>query len=445
MRLPSSLWVCLVLIGTTPGSGVAAQEPPDDGPATAPFPWALREAFDPSVIPGFASWFQRSLDRVMEDAVAQGVTPGAYVVVGYGGRVVFSHPYGRIDWDEDAPAVTEETLWDLASVTKALATTLAVMVLVEEGRLDLNAPVHRYLEGWPREGPRARTTVRHLLTHTAAFPPGLPANRTGPNPDEWIRAIGSTPLVGELGDEEAYSDLGPLLTAWIVESITDEPFDDFLERRIYSPLGLRRTLFRPLDAAVPAEEIAPTEVLAQGQLRGIVHDPTARALGGVAGSAGLFSSAGDLAAFASALLWERPARVVCRDVLRSFTRRSGDDSRFSVGWEVPLTWRASGDVPSASAFGHTGYTGTSLWIDPEEDLFVILLTSRLNPTSANERHIALRQEVHGVVGRAYTGLEAESDWRIPETWRGVDSCRAEVGFRALEKLAPSTLATLARW
>jgi CubicO group peptidase (beta-lactamase class C family) len=316
---------------------------------------------------------------------------------------------------------------------------------VEDGRLDLDTPAFRYLDGWPPEGPRSATTLRHLLTHMAGLPPGLPANRGGSTRDAWIHEIAETPLRSEPGDEQVYSDLGPLLAAWIVESVTGEPFQAFVERRIYGPLGLGSTLFRPLDAGVPAVQIAPTEVLPEGHLRGTVHDPTARALGGVAGSAGLFSSASDLATLASALLWERPARVVCRDVLRAFTHRAAVDARFSIGWEVPAPWTVSGELPSASAFGHTGYTGTSLWIDPERDLFVILLTSRLNPTSANEEHVALRQELHGVVGRGYTGLPEEDDWRVPEIWHGVDSCRADEGFGAVAKLNASALGALAGW
>jgi CubicO group peptidase (beta-lactamase class C family) len=237
-----------------------------------------------------------------------------------------------------------------------------------------------------------------------------------------------------------------MLAAWVVEAVTREPLDAFVERRIYRPHGLDRTLFRPLDKGVPASAIAPTEVLAQGHLRGVVHDPGARMLGGVAGHAGLFASADDLAVLASALLWEKPSRIVCRDVLRGFVSRSGADVRWAVGWEMPADWAMWSEVLSPMAFGYTGFTGTSIWLDPGKDLFVILLTSRLNPTSANDGHVLLRRELHGVVGRAHTGHEADdlaSDWRIPETWRGVDSCRAGEGFESFARFGPAWLAPLA--
>ena len=445
MRAFSFLFAVFVSIGSRPATPVSAQGLPDGGaPAEAPFPWALREAFDPTVIPGFAAWFQRSVDRVVEDAIDRRVTPGAYVMVGRGGEVVLSRGYGHLDWAEDAPPVTAETLWDLASITKALATTLAVMVLVEEGRIDLDAPVHRYLDGWPQEGPRGSMTLRHLLSHTSGLPTGLPAKSVGTTRAKWLSAISAAPLAGDPGERESYSDLGPIVAAWIVEAVADEPFQSFVDRRIYRPLGLTRTLFRPLETGVGADEVAPTEVLAEGHLRGVVHDPVARALGGVAGNAGLFSSAADLAVLASALLWEKPFRIVCRDRVRSFTRRPDEKRGFAVGWELPAPWTPGSELPSATAFGHMGYTGTSLWIDPELDLFVILLTSRLNPTSANEGHVALRWDLHGIVGRAYTGLDPD-EWRVPETWRGVDSCRAEVGFPALAKVEPATLGALAGW
>lgn len=443
MRSPSSLLACLLLGGSALVSAAAGQS--TGSRPEAPYPWALREEFDPNVIPGFAAWFQRSVDRVMEDALARGVSPGAYVVVGHGGEVVLSRAYGRVDWPEDAPPVTDETLWDLASVTKVAATTLAVMVLVDEGRLDPDAPLDRYLDGWPHDGPRSRITVRHLLNHTAGFPPGVPASVLAGGTDV-VGTLARIPLEAEPGGRQVYSDLGPVLAAKVVASVAGEPFDRFVERRIYRPLGLEHTVFRPLDHGIPADGIAPTEVLAGRQLRGVVHDPVARALGGVAGDAGLFSSARDLAVLASALLWESPARVVCRDVIRSFTTRGSTAERYAVGWEMPDPGTVWGEVLSPVAFGHTGYTGTSLWMDPERDLFVILLTSRLNPTSSNQGHEELRAELHSVISRAHTGDEAaaaEADWRIPATWRGVDSCRGEAGRAILAGLGVGALAPLA--
>ena len=168
---------------------------------------------------------------------------------------------------------------------------------------------------------------------------------------------------------------------------------------MYAPLGLRETTFRPLAAGIPAARIAPTEKLGPRPLLGIVHDPIARGLGGVSGNAGLFASARDLATLASALLWETPGRIVCRDVVEQFTRPVRDDT-YALGWETAAPTTSWGAILSRSAYGHTGYTGTSLWIDPEHDLFVVLLTNRVNPTARNQRHVALRRELHEI-GRAH--------------------------------------------
>lgn len=387
-----------------------------------------------SEVRGFAPWFVRNVDRLVEQAIADSTSPGVAVVVGFGGEVVFSRGYGRTDWAEDAPAADDRTVWDLASVTKVVATTLAAMVLVEEGRFDLDAPLAAYLPSWPMEGTPGRVTPRHLLNHTAGLPTGTAVWRFGDTLEERVGGILRVGLHSAPGMEERYSDLGPILMGFVVEAVTGEDLEFFVEERIYRRLGLAEMGFRPTEAGVPPRRIAPTERIKGTHLHGVVHDPNARFMGGVAGNAGVFASAADLATLAGALLWEQPGRVVCRDVLRAFTTRPGTASRFGAGWEMPAHWAVWSESLSDQAFGHTGYTGTSLWIDPVQDLFVVLLTSRVNPSAANRRHLRLRRDLHQLVGRASLHLEEEeraADWRIPEVWRGGDSCRAEAGFAAL--------------
>lgn len=393
-------------------------------------------------VPGFTSWFVRSLDRAVEAELARGAAPGAVVVVGHGGDVVFERGYGRVDWAPDAPAATPRTVYDLASVTKVTATLPAVMLLVEEGRLDLDAPLSRYLDGWPVEGEKGDLTLRHLLTHTSGLPAGAPFWRGTDTRAEQVRALARVPLENRPGRRTTYSDLGPILAGFVVEAVTGEPLDAFVERRVYLPLGLGQTAFRPLERGIPKEAIAPTERIGDELLHGVVHDPSARALDGVAGNAGLFSSATDLARLASALLWEEPARIVCRDVLRDFTGRESTRRRFGTGWEMPARWAVWSEMFSPEAFGHTGFTGTSLWIDPYNDLFVVLLTNRVNPTSANDLHHALRRVVHDVVRRGHVEREAaerEADWRAVDSWRGVDGCRAERGMEVLREMGDAWL------
>lgn len=398
---------------------------------------ALRSPSAADEVPGFATWFVRNMDVVVERAIADSASPGVAVAVGYGGRVVFARGWGRLDWADDSPPVTERTVWDLASVTKVVATTVAAMMLVEEGRLDLDAPLWTYLRAWPSDGPAGLVTPRRLLDHTSGLPAGAPVWRYGETTDERVRGIAAVGFQAFPGEREIYSDLGPILMGFVIEAVAGESLESFVERRVYAPLGMDDTGFRPLDAGVPLVRIAPTERLKNVHLRGVVHDPNARSMGGVAGNAGVFSSAADLAVLASAVLWERPRRLVCRDVVKDFTRRTGSDVRFGSGWEMPAYWAIWSEVLSESAFGHTGFTGTSLWIDPEQDLFVVLMSSRVNPTAANVGHLRLRRELHDLVKRAHLHLEEEeraTDWRIPETWRGVDSCSAETAFDVLRRI-----------
>jgi len=446
--LATLLAAAFVVSGTEP---LAAQVAQLDGRALGPelLAHTLAVATDPTddFVPGFADWFARSLDRELEEAVAEGVTPGAALVVGHRGRIALVRGYGRLDWAADAPPVTAATVYDLASVTKVAATTVATMLLVEEGRLALDAPVARYLDAWPREGERSRITVRQLLDHSSGLPAGAPFWRAGDEPSEWIDAIAEVPLEHAPGERQLYSDLGPVLAGFVVQAVAGEGLDRFLARRVFGPLGMERTTFRPLERGVPAEVIAPTEVLEDGHLRGIVHDPAARALGGVAGNAGLFSSAADLAVLASALLWEEPGGIVCRETLKGFAARKGDGVRFAAGWEMPARWAVWSEMFTPAAFGHTGFTGTSFWIDPEQDLFVILLTNRVNPTATNDGHLELRRSVHEIVGRAHSDDESAvraEDWRVVDRWLGRDRCRARMGTEALRALGPALWEGFAR-
>ena len=327
--------------------------------------------FDPAPsVDGFAPWFVGSVDRLMRAAVANGVTLGAAVVVGHGGRIVLAKGWGRTDGARGAPAATDQTVWDLASVTKIAATTVAAMLLVQDGRLDLDAPLHRHLPGWPSVGDRSRITVRDLLRHTSGLPPAAPVGRGGR--EELILRLASMLLRAGPGEQERYGNLDMVLLGAVIEGVADEPLDALVTRRVYSHLGMAETTLRPFSSGIPLDRIAPTERTARGLTHGVVHHPIARDLGGVAGNAGLFASARDLATLASALLWEVPDRLVCRTVVRQFTQPAWG-SRFALGWETAAAGTMWGELFTHFAFGHVGYTGTSLWIDPELDVFVVLL------------------------------------------------------------------------
>jgi CubicO group peptidase (beta-lactamase class C family) len=381
------------------------------------------------LVDGFAAWFVPSIDRLMDEAVARGVAPGAAVVIGHRGRIVLARGYGRTDHARGAPAVTDETLWDLASVTKVAATTVAAMLLVHDGVLDLDAPVHRYLAEWPAEGVRALITVRDLLRHTSGLAAAAPVGRGGR--EGLVERLAAVPLRAVPGPEEHYGDLDMVLLGAVIEAVAQEPLDRLVERRVYRRLGMSGTTYRPSDAGIPLDRVAPTERLPTGLIHGVVHDPIARDLGGVSGNAGLFSSARDLGVLASALLWEVPDRIVCRAVARQFTESAQGDG-YALGWEVAAPGTMWGELLTGAAYGHVGYTGTSLWIDPRNDVFVVLLTNRVNPSARNQKHLELRWALHDAVARGLGDVGVNA----PAAERPRDGCVAEQITDALGRLPP---------
>src|SRR5690606_20349557 len=294
-------------------------------------------------------------------------------------------------------------------------------VLEEEGRLDLDRPGHEYLPALDAPD-KAPITVRMLLTHSGGFISGTPLWRSAPGRAEFLRAMNERPLAYAPGDSTIYSDWDLILTGWIVEEITGQPLDVFLDERVWKPLGMRDTGFNPLAAtAVPAGEhctvthraghpllarIAATEqdtVYRHRPIHGIVHDENACALGGVAGHAGLFSSARDLSVFAQMMLnggQYNGVRIVDANTIARWTTRQGPRSSRAIGWDTPSPGATAGRYFSPRSFGHTGFTGTSIWMDPERGIFVVLLTNRVNPTRQNFRHEPLRREVVDLVQSA---------------------------------------------
>lgn len=316
----------------------------------------------------------RHIDRAVLRGVEAGGYPGAVVVVGRREGVVWRRGFGRMTWSMlSAPVTPMETMYDVASLTKVAATAMAAMILWDEGRLRLDAPVSRYLPAFRGDG-RERVLVEHLLTHRSGLPAGPSLGGTG-SPAEARRALLATPVRREPGLRGTYSDAGPALLALIVEAIAAEPFDQFVERRVFRPLGMRHSMFRP--AASRASTIAPTSASLPP---GIVHDGNARRLGGVAGHAGLFTTADDLSRLALALLNGGAAgrvRIVSDSAVERFTRRQAGWR--ALGWDTCAGGASCGQNMGERAFGHTGFTGASMWIDPERELFVIMLTNYVLP------------------------------------------------------------------
>lgn len=359
------------------------------------------------------------VDSLIRAGIREGVTPGAALAIGRRGSLVRLRGYGAIDWHAGSAPVTDSTLYDIASLTKVVGTTFAAMLLIERGELHLDLPLFRYTRFWPIEGARSEVTVRHLLTHTSGLPAGIPIERVSGGRAERLRRAAAAGLVARPGTRTIYSDLSMVVLGSVIEQVTGDRLDAFLEREVFAPLGLRETCFNPLGRAEPfaLSRIAPTEhdrTVRKRHLHGEVHDPLAAALGGVAGNAGIFSSARDLAVFAQLMLDRSEGRtggVVRAATVRSFTH-SWNGGR-ALGWDVPWSPASgAGDYFSDRAYGHTGFTGTSIWIDPERELFVVLLTNRVNPSAANRKHIPWRKAIHDAVNLAIVDQEVGPRLRI---------------------------------
>jgi CubicO group peptidase (beta-lactamase class C family) len=349
-----------------------------------------------------------TFDPLVLDGIRRGAFPGAALVVGRRDTILFAKGYGHFTWSAGSAAVdADSTLWDLASLTKVIATTTGLMLLVERGRVQLDAPVQRYLPEFAGPG-TAEVTVRHLLTHTSGLPATLPLYRAARDSAEALRMVlAATPLVPP-GTRMVYSDVNAILLGEIVGRAGGAPLDVFAAREIFGPLGLEHTVFRPGRRFV--SRIAPSGVWRGHAVAGVVNDPNAAKLGGVAGHAGLFATAADVARFAQFMLGEgalpHGPRLLKAETVRAFTAiavraRRGASAR-TLGWEALPTGEtvsSAGALFGPRSYGHTGWTGTSLWIDPDRGLFVALLTNRAYTPRAR-RSFTVLKEVRGRVADA---------------------------------------------
>jgi serine-type D-Ala-D-Ala carboxypeptidase len=337
-----------------------------------------------------------TIRSVLDLALADGAFPGAIAVVGNRAGELAEVAVGHLTWGEPA-APDRHSLWDLASLTKVIGTTTAIMRLVDEGKVDVESPVQRYLPDWTGPG-KSGVTVRHLLTHSAGLPSFKAYDRITTNRDSIDRLMFLTPLDSVPGRAMIYSDIGGYLLGKIVERVSGQSLDRYVVDALYAPIGMRETMFTPPASLLP--RIAPTEIdtLRGGLVRGKVHDERAYYLGGVSGHAGLFSSANDLSLYARIMLnggSVHDTSIVSAKTLRLFS--SYADSTFSdrgLGWQKPtvagMRFRTAGawgssTRPSTATFGHTGFTGTSIIIDPVNDVYIVLLSNRVNPTRNNSK------------------------------------------------------------
>ncbi|MDP9034693.1 MAG: DUF1343 domain-containing protein [Myxococcota bacterium] len=368
---------------------------------------------------------ERAIDALVAESIAAQRVPGAVVLIGRREGILFRRAYGFREVEPERVAMTVDTVFDLASLTKPLATATTLMALVERGAVGLDEPLVRYVPECRRDG-KGAITLRHLLLHVSGLPADTPKEDFAQGRTEAIRRICSVSLRGVPGTVSIYSDLGFILLEEVIRRVTSRELSAVAGELVFAPLGMRDTGFLPQDAL--RKRAAWTE-LVDGEWRaGVVHDPRAFLLGGVAGHAGLFSTADDLAVYARALLGGGEVdgkRILSpRSVAAMIAPHDVPTGIRALGWAVQSQWRGDGFSPRA--FGHLGFTGTSLWIDPDKDLFVAVLTNRVHPDGKGDsKPLAVRvdtlaaQSVGSQVGRV--------DCRLPTdgVLAGIDVLREE--------------------
>ena len=355
----------------------------------------------------------RTVAQSLQDSVRTGAFPGCTAAFGNSRQILWQGAFGFLS-QHRGRAVKFETLYDLASVTKIVGSTAVAARLIAQQKLSLDDPVDRWIPDFTKKGTddsavsqRKSVSVRHLLTHTSGLPAWKPLYKSVASYREMIDAIVATPLEQAPGEKYRYSDLGLMLLGELLARAGGSSLPELERELIFKPLGMASTLRNPSEEI--RASIAPTERIGDTDQfwRGVVHDENSRAAEGLTGHAGLFSNIVDLAKFSQA--WLRAVSggdsIFEKDLARRFIsdQKVPGDARRALGWQLFARGGSGGSLLDESAFGHTGFTGTSLWLDPTRDLFLILLGNRVHPTRENRRHLAARRNYADAVVRAVEG------------------------------------------
>lgn len=386
----------------------------------------------------------KEIDSAIESAIAEGAAPGGVFYMEHSGASYFK-AYGLKSKVPTETLMTRDTIFDMASLTKVVATTSSVMKLIELGRLELDSPVAYYLSDFTGGG-KEKVTIRHLMTHTSGLKPILPRTPFWTGQDAAYRLCVEQELTAEPGTSYRYSDINFILLGELIERVSGEPFEDFVQEQIFQPLGMRDTGFLP--PAEKIDRIAPTEYWRGRMLHGEVHDPSANQMEGVAGHAGLFSTALDLARFARMLLNEgelNGVRVFQPETVRLMTRTAAPAAsgvNRGLGWDIDSAYSSlRGPHFPVGSFGHTGWTGGCLWVDPFSKTFYIFLSSRVHPDGQGNvvplRKVLGKLAAEAVIGVDWEELQAvaakgaEKTWSQPHVLNGIDTL-VKSGFAPLK-------------
>lgn len=346
----------------------------------------------------------KEADDLIEQGIRDSIAPGMTALVLKDGDVVYKKTAGKFTYDADATPVTDSSIYDLASVSKVIGTTTAVMICIDRKLFSLDDKVVKYLPQFGANG-KKQITIRNLLVHNSGLPAFKKYYEFVKNGDELLKDIYNSELIYKTGTKTVYSDLGMITMQKIIEKVTGKRLDKFLQAEVFSKLGMTSTMYVP--PASLKHRMVPTEIDNYWRKRlliGEVHDEAASMLGGIAGHAGLFSTAGDLAIFLQMMLQGgeyNGVRYIKKETVAKFIKRQSAESTRALGWDTrDEEYPSAGKLFSMSSYGHTGYTGTSVWTDPEKNVIVILLTNRVYPTRENGKLLKFRPKFHTAVMKA---------------------------------------------
>ncbi|NWF89943.1 MAG: serine hydrolase [Ignavibacteriaceae bacterium] len=341
------------------------------------------------------------VDSLIEKAISDSAFPGAVLLVYKDDKIVHEKAYGKHTYEKNSPSMLLNTIFDLASVSKVVGTTSAAMMLVDQGKMNLDDKVTKYLPEFGNNG-KENITIRNLLLHNSGLAPFKKYYDVYSTAEEVVNDIMNLTPEQEPGSKYVYSDLGMITLQKVMEKVSGKPLDKFLEENLFEPMGMNSTMYNPPKEL--KDDCAPTEFddfYRMRQLQGEVHDERAYMLNGVAGHAGLFSSAPDLAKFLQMILNKgnyEGKQIIKPETVELFIKKQSEQSTRGLGWDTKSPEGSSaGQYFDLTSYGHTGYTGTSVWTDPTQNLFVILLTNRVYPTRNNNKLSKVRPLIHDAI------------------------------------------------
>ena len=344
------------------------------------------------------------VDNLIENAIGDSAFPGAVLLVSKDGVIIHEKAYGHYTYDPASPKVSINSIFDLASVSKVVGTTTAAMMLVDQGKLNFDEKVITFLAEFNNNG-KENITIRNLLLHNSGLAPFKKYYDIYSTADEVVNAIMNLTPEQEPGSKYVYSDLGMITLKKVMEKVSGKSLDNYLEENLFKPIGMNSTMYNPPPEL--KDNCMPTELddfWRMRQLQGEVHDERAYMLNGIAGHAGLFSTAPDLAKFLQMILQKgnyQGKQYIKPETVGLFTKKQSDQSSRGLGWDTKSPeGSSSGQYFDITSYGHTGYTGTSVWTDPTKNLFVVLLTNRVYPTRNNNKLSKYRPLIHDAIYQA---------------------------------------------